>query len=66
MKIDKEVYRYINFELQHFEENKKKLENLRAEILDTSPTVDGQPRRKHNKQSNRAKSNETSIKYCNN
>lgn len=49
MKIDKEVYRYINFELQHFEENKKKLENLRAEILDTSPTVDGQPRRKRNK-----------------
>ena len=26
MRIDKEVYKYINHELQHYEENKKELE----------------------------------------
>lgn len=46
MKIDKEVYKYINFELQHYEENKKKLDRLREEILEASPApADGQPRR---------------------
>lgn len=45
MIIDKDVYRYINFELQHFEENKKKLEKLKTEIIDASSNSDGQPKR---------------------
>lgn len=45
MKIDKKVYKYIDYELQHYKENKKELERLREEILEkgTSP-ADGQPR----------------------
>ncbi len=45
MRIDKKVYKYIDYELQHYEENKKELERLREEILDkgTKP-ADGQPR----------------------
>lgn len=45
MKIDKKVYKYIDYELQHCEENRKELERLRQEILDkgTKP-ADGQPR----------------------
>ena len=45
MRIDKEVYKYINHELQHYEENKKELERLKAEIIEQSPgPSDGQPR----------------------
>lgn len=45
MRIDKKVYNYIEFELQHYEENKKELERLREEILDASPSpADGQPK----------------------
>ena len=45
MRIDKKVYKYIDYELQHYEENKKELERLRNEILEASPTpADGQPR----------------------
>ena len=45
MRIDKKVYKYIDYELQHYEENKKELERMRAEILDASPApADGQPR----------------------
>lgn len=45
MKIDKKVYKYIDYELQHYEENKRELERLREEILDKGTTpADGQPR----------------------
>lgn len=45
MRIDKEVYKYINHELQHYEENKKELERLKTEIIEQSPApADGQPR----------------------
>lgn len=45
MRIDKKVYKYIDYELQHYEENKKELERLREEILDARPVpADGQPR----------------------
>ena len=45
MRLDKKVYKYIDYELQHYEENKKELERLREEILDASPApADGQPR----------------------
>lgn len=45
MRIDKKVYKYIDYELQHYEENKKELERMRTEILDASPApADGQPR----------------------
>lgn len=45
MRIDKKIYKYIDYELQHYEENKKKLEELRLDIIDSSPEPsDGQPR----------------------
>lgn len=45
MRIDKKVYKYIDYELQHYEENKKKLDELRLDIIDSSPEPsDGQPR----------------------
>lgn len=45
MRIDKKVYKYIDYELQHYDENKKELERLREEILDKGTTpADGQPR----------------------
>ncbi len=47
MKIDKKVYNYIDYELQHYQENKKKLEEMRADIIDASPEPsDGQPKGK--------------------
>ncbi len=48
MKIDKKVYRYIEFELQHYEKNKKKLEEMRTDIIEESPEPsDGQPKGKN-------------------
>lgn len=45
MKIDKKVYNYIEFELQHYEENKEKLKEMRADIIEASPEpADGQPK----------------------
>lgn len=45
MQLDKKVYKYIDYELQHYEDNKKELEKLRDEILEASPLPsDGQPR----------------------
>ena len=45
MKIDKKVYNYIDYELQHYQENKKKLEELRSDIIEASPEPsDGQPK----------------------
>lgn len=45
MKIDKKVYNYIDYELQHYEDNKKRLEELKADIIDASPEPsDGQPK----------------------
>lgn len=45
MKIDKKVYKYIDYELQHYEDSKRELEHLRNEILEKGTTpADGQPR----------------------
>ena len=45
MRIDKKVYKYIDYELQHYEDNKKKLDEIREEILEASPLPpDGQPK----------------------
>lgn len=45
MKIPKEVYRYIEYELYHYEEYKEKLEIERELILESSSgAADGQPR----------------------
>lgn len=45
MKIDKRVYRYIEYEMYHYIEYKKEIQNMREEILEGSPTpADGQPR----------------------
>lgn len=45
MRIDKKVYKYIDYELQHYEENKKRLEELREDIIESSPLPpDGQPK----------------------
>lgn len=44
MKLEKEVYKYIDYELHHYEENKKKLEEIRNDIIESSPMPqDGQP-----------------------
>lgn len=45
MRIDREVYKYIDYELLHFEDSKRELENLKMEIIETSSAPsDGQPR----------------------
>ena len=45
MKIRKEIYKYVDYELQHYEENKKELERMKLEIIEKSPqSSDGQPR----------------------
>lgn len=50
MKIDREVYRYIEYELLHYEDSKKELENLKMEIIEASPEPsDGQPKCKGGK-----------------
>lgn len=44
MRIDKKVYKYIDYELLHYEDNKKRLDEIREEILEASPLPpDGQP-----------------------
>ena len=45
MRIDKDVYKYIEFEMRHYNEYKKEIKNIREEILEGSPEPpDGQPR----------------------
>ncbi len=45
MKIDKKVYNYIDFELKRYEENTKKIDEIRANIIDANPEPsDGQPK----------------------
>ena len=45
MKIDKKVYNYIEFELKRYEENTKKIDEIRANIIDAGPEpADGQPK----------------------
>lgn len=47
MKIDKEVYKYINYELMHYEEYKKLLKEEKENIITNSPLPpDGQPKGK--------------------
>lgn len=46
MKIDKKVYGYIDYELKHYNENTKKIDEIRANIIEASPEPsDGQPKR---------------------
>ena len=45
MKIDRRVYKYIEYEMYHYIEYKKEIANIREEILEGSPEPpDGQPR----------------------
>lgn len=45
MKIDKKVYGYIDYELKHYSENTKKIDEIRANIIEASPEpADGQPK----------------------
>lgn len=45
MKIDRRVYKYIEYEMYHYTEYKKEIANAREEILEGSPAPsDGQPR----------------------
>lgn len=43
-KLDSHIRSYIKKELYSYEYNKKKLADLQEEILEGSPTADGQPR----------------------
>ena len=45
MKIDKRLYKYIEYELYHYEQYKKDIELAREEILEASPSpLDSQPK----------------------
>ena len=43
-KLDKHIKKFIMSELYNYEENKKKIENIREDIIDESGFSDGQPR----------------------
>ena len=43
-KIDKHIKKYIMSELYNYEENKKKIANIRSDIIDETTISDGQPR----------------------
>lgn len=43
-KIDKHIKKYIKTELYNYENNKKKIEEIRRNIIDESAYNDGQPR----------------------
>lgn len=43
-KIDKHIKKFIMSELYNYEENKKKIEEIRSNIIDESAYNDGQPR----------------------
>lgn len=45
MKIDKRLYKYIEYEMYHYTDYKKEIQNMREEILEGSPSPsDGQPK----------------------
>lgn len=44
MKIEKSVYRYIEYELYHYEQYKKEIQIERNGIIEGSPSFDGQPK----------------------
>jgi RinA family phage transcriptional activator len=45
LKTDRRVYKYIEFELYHYSEYKKNIENMRESILESSPEPpDGMPK----------------------
>lgn len=44
MKIEKSVYRYIEYELYHYEQYKKEIQIGRDDIIEGSPSFDGQPK----------------------
>ena len=41
MKIDVRLYRYIEYELYHYEQYKKDIQREREQILESSPPLDG-------------------------
>lgn len=43
-KIDKHIKKYIKAELCNYERNKKKIEEIKSDIIDETPYNDGQPR----------------------
>ena len=43
-KIDRDIKKYIKTELYNYEKNKKKIEEIRSNIIDETPFNDGQPR----------------------
>lgn len=44
LKIDRDIYKYIEFEMRHYNEYKKEIKNIREEILEGSPEPpDGMP-----------------------
>lgn len=45
MKIDKKVYNYIEFELQHYEKSKKKIEEMKTDIIEENEPL-GKPAEK--------------------
>lgn len=45
MKIDKRLYKYIEYEMYHYKDYKKEIQSMREEILEGSPSPsDGQPK----------------------
>ena len=44
MKIEKSVFRYIEYELYHYEQYKKEIKIERDNIIESSPSFDGQPK----------------------
>ena len=43
-KIDKHIKKYIKTELNNYENNKKKIQEIESNIIDETPYNDGQPR----------------------
>lgn len=45
MKIDRRIYKYVEYEMYHYNEYKRNIETVREEIIESSPLPpDGQPR----------------------
>jgi len=44
MKLDKRIYKYIEYELYNYNNSKENLEEMKRQIIETSGSNDGQPR----------------------
>ena len=44
MKLDKRIYKYIEYELYNYNNSKESLEEMKRQIIETSGSNDGQPR----------------------